>query len=129
MSNTKTVWKIRDASTTTANKSPLEEGVWHIPAGTTEVEPPSFNSETHTCSFNGTSWVVAAIPTPEPEPEEWEKMKFDSKAEYDATQYSRDRRTEYPSIGDQLDMIYHNGDGGATFQAAIKAVKDKYPKP
>ena len=128
MSNTKTVWKIRDASTATANESPLEEGVWHIPAGTTEVEPPSFNSGTHTCSFDGTDWVVAVIPTPAAEPEEWEKMKFASKAEYDATQYSRDRALEYPTIGDQLDMIYHNGDGGATFQAAIKAVKDKYPK-
>ena len=42
--------------------------------------------------------------------------------------YADKRRDEYPSIGDQLDMIYHNGDGGATFQAAIKAVKDKYPK-
>jgi len=42
--------------------------------------------------------------------------------------YQAPRRAEYPSIGDQLDMIYHNGDGGATFQAAIKAVKDKYPK-
>jgi|13_taG_2_1085334.scaffolds.fasta_scaffold94654_2 hypothetical protein len=43
--------------------------------------------------------------------------------------YQAPRRAGYPSIGDQLDMIYHNGDGGATFQAAIKAVKDKYPKP
>ena len=42
--------------------------------------------------------------------------------------YGWKRANEYPSIGDQLDMIYHNGDGGATFQAAIKAVKDKYPK-
>jgi len=42
--------------------------------------------------------------------------------------YGWKREQEYPSIGDQLDMIYHNGDGGATFQAAIKAVKDKYPK-
>ena len=42
--------------------------------------------------------------------------------------YQAPRKAEYPSIGDQLDMIYHNGDGGATFQAAIKAVKDKYPK-
>jgi len=50
-------------------------------------------------------------------------------AEYDAQAYARSRKAEYPSIGDQLDMIYHNGDGGATFQAAIKAVKDKYPKP
>ena len=42
--------------------------------------------------------------------------------------YQAPRRAEYPSIGAQLDMNYHNGDGGATFQAAIKAVKDKYPK-
>ena len=48
---------------------------------------------------------------------------------YNNKAYSRNREAEYPSIGDQLDMIYHNGDGGATFQAAIKAVKDKYPKP
>jgi hypothetical protein len=47
---------------------------------------------------------------------------------YDDATYQRSRAAEYPSIGDQLDMIYHNGDGGATFQAAIKAVKDKYPK-
>jgi predicted phosphoribosyltransferase len=49
-------------------------------------------------------------------------------AEYDSQEYARNRKAEYPDIGDQLDMIYHNGDGGATFQAAIKAVKDKYPK-
>ena len=49
-------------------------------------------------------------------------------AEYDSQAYARSRKAEYPDIGDQLDMIYHNGDGGVTFQAAIKAVKDKYPK-
>ena len=49
-------------------------------------------------------------------------------AEYDAKDYARNRKAEYPDVGDQLDMIYHNGDGGATFQAAITAVKDKYPK-
>ena len=49
-------------------------------------------------------------------------------AEYDAQDYARSREKEYPAIGDQLDMIYHNVDGGATFQAVIKAVKDKYPK-
>ena len=47
---------------------------------------------------------------------------------YDNAAYQRNRVAEYPSIGDQLDMIYHNGDGGAEFQAAIKAIKDKYPK-
>ena len=48
---------------------------------------------------------------------------------YDGNAYQRTRADAYPSIGDQLDMIYHNGDGGATFQAAIKAVKDATPKP
>ena len=47
---------------------------------------------------------------------------------YDNAKYQRDRAESYPSIGDQLDMIYHAGVGGDTFQAAIKAVKDKYPK-
>jgi hypothetical protein len=47
-------------------------------------------------------------------------------AEYDNNQYQRDR--QYPSIGDQLDMIFHAGLGGDAFQAAIQAVKDKHPK-
>jgi hypothetical protein len=49
-------------------------------------------------------------------------------AEYDAKEYQRKRASEYPSIGEQLDMIYHAGQGGDAFQAAIQAVKDKYPK-
>ena len=48
--------------------------------------------------------------------------------EYDNNKYQRDRAVAYPSIGDQLDMIYHAGQGGDEFQKAIKAVKDKHPK-
>ena len=47
-------------------------------------------------------------------------------ADYDANQYQRDRKKEYPSIADQLDDIYHNGIDG--WKETIKAVKDKYPK-
>ena len=47
---------------------------------------------------------------------------------YESNKYQRDRVLEYPSIGDQLDMIYHSGIGGTEFQAAIKAVKDAHPK-
>ena len=47
-------------------------------------------------------------------------------AEYDATQYQRDRAKAYPSTADQLDDIYHNGVDG--WKATIKAVKDTYPK-
>lgn len=50
-------------------------------------------------------------------------------AEAAAIAYQGKRAAEYPAIGDQLDMIYKAGQGGDAFQAAIKAVKDKYPKP
>ena len=41
--------------------------------------------------------------------------------------YKSQRRAEYPSIEDQLDMIYHSGVTG--WKTAIKTIKDKYPKP
>jgi hypothetical protein len=41
--------------------------------------------------------------------------------------YQAPRKAEYPSIGDQLDDIYHNGIDA--WKATIKTTKDKYPKP
>ena len=58
-------------------------------------------------------------------------------AEYDSQEYARDRVTEYPSTGDQLDMLWHAIDTGdwtaakvklTSFYTELKAVKDKYPK-
>ena len=61
-------------------------------------------------------------------------------AENAATQYQRDRitftdnSTIYASIGDQLDMLYHDLvagklDATGTWATQIKAVKDANPKP
>ena len=47
-------------------------------------------------------------------------------AEHDAKAYQRNRAAEYPSIPDQLDLLYHGGMDA--WKAAIQAVKDKYPK-
>ena len=47
-------------------------------------------------------------------------------ADYDAKQYQRNRASEYPSIADQLDDLYHNGIDG--WKETIKAIKDKHPK-
>jgi len=47
-------------------------------------------------------------------------------AEQARTAYIRNRVAEYPSIPDQLDLLYHGGMDA--WKAAIKAVKDKYPK-
>ena len=43
-----------------------------------------------------------------------------------ATKYQRDRANEYPSVVDQLDLIYHSGVDA--WKAKIKETKDKYPK-
>ena len=45
---------------------------------------------------------------------------------YDNNAYQRSRATEYPSMADQLDDIYHNGIDA--WKATIKTIKDKYPK-
>jgi len=50
-------------------------------------------------------------------------------AVYDAQEYARDRATEYPSIGDQLDDLFHKGAFSTEMAATLQAVKDKYPKP
>ena len=57
-------------------------------------------------------------------------------SEYDAKVYARTRAAAYPTIGDQLDMLWHAIDDNATlktryadFHTAIKAVKDANPKP
>ena len=54
-------------------------------------------------------------------------------AEYDANQYQRDR--VYPSIGDQLDMLWHTMDNNTELQhkfydfyQTIKKVKVAHPK-
>jgi hypothetical protein len=54
--------------------------------------------------------------------------------EFQRTEYQRLRAPEYPSIADQLDMIWHGIDAGtldtsSTFYNKLKEIKDKYPKP
>ena len=48
-------------------------------------------------------------------------------AEYATLEYSRNRAAEYPSVVDQLDLIYHSGIDA--WKAKIKETKDNYPKP
>jgi hypothetical protein len=43
-----------------------------------------------------------------------------------ANAYKAKRAAEYPSITDQLDLLYHGGMDA--WKTAIQAVKDKYPK-
>jgi len=74
-------------------------------------------------------------PDSKPTKAEVETKINELKTAYDAVQYQRDRVNPrnadiYPELKEQLDMIYHDQvNGTTTFRDAIKAVKDKYPKP
>lgn len=51
--------------------------------------------------------------------------KYRPPAEYVLT-YAQQRAAAYPSIVDQLDLLYHVGYEG--WRTAIQAIKDTYPK-
>jgi len=52
--------------------------------------------------------------------------KIAVQAYIDANAYKAQRAAEYPSITDQLDLLYHGGMDA--WKTVIQAVKDKYPK-
>ena len=80
--------------------------------------------------INTIVWENGTTPIPKAD---IEAKMVEVQAEYDANQYQRDR--VYPSIGDQLDMLWHSIDKNPSlkseyfeFYEAIKAVKVKHPK-
>ena len=84
-------------------------------------------TDINTCELE---WQDGTTPIPKAD---IEAKMVEVQAEYDANQYQRDR--VYPSIGDQLDMLWHSIDQNPKlkseyfeFYEAIKAVKVKHPK-
>ena len=66
---------------------------------------------------------------------QWADNRTDQQKAADGLAEVRDARSQaYPSIGDQLDMLWHAMDDGVMpkvepFYGSIKAVKDAHPKP
>jgi hypothetical protein len=88
--------------------------------------------------FPKSSWVEESdgtIRSDNPAIAEVTKAEIDAEiikidAEDALIKYQKDRRREYPSVGDQLDMLMKDmKDGTTTHQEACEAVKTKYPKP
>jgi hypothetical protein len=102
---------------TTADESPIEPGVFLIPAGAVDAPTPSI-PEGQRAKWNG-SWVFEDIPQPEPEPEE---------KPVELT-YAEKRAAEYPPMADYIDGVV-KGDQAQidAYIAACLAVKAKYPK-
>ena len=77
--------------------------------------------------YEGLEWLdeIQSKPTKEEIKKEIERLK----AEYELTQYQRQRAPEYPAITDQLDALFHAGVFPPEMAEQIQAIKDKYPKP
>ena len=77
-------------------------------------------------TYSGIKWIGDSPAFTE---EELDTEVARLEAEYTAQEYARNRQTEYPQIGDQLDDLFHKGAFSTEMAATLQAVKDKYPKP
>ena len=78
-------------------------------------------------SYEGIVWINLPTDAVIPTKEEVEAEVLRLQEEYDKLEYQRLRKKEYPSIEDQLDLLYHRGIEG--WKSEIDKVKNKYPKP
>lgn len=76
-------------------------------------------------NFEGLVWEDEENPPPSEE-ELLSKIE-ELKIEIELNKYKTLRKKEYPSIEDQLDLLYHKGYDG--WKEEINKVKEKYPKP
>jgi len=77
-------------------------------------------------TYEGLEWFDDNdLPPPTKEEVLAEQKRLEN--EWQNKQYQRDREVEYPSVQEQLDILYHQGYEG--WKLAIDEVKNKYPKP
>jgi hypothetical protein len=104
---------------TEADESPLEPGVFLLPAGAIDVLPPIV-PEGKRAKWEG-AWVFEDIPAPPPAPPPLPDPELT---------YREKRAEEYPLMADYLDGIVKNDQAQiAKYIADCLAVKAKYPKP
>lgn len=71
------------------------------------------------------------------EPPSWQEIQeclYEMYSIFEYYEYEREREKSYPTIGDQLDMLWHSMDSGEIPKATvwfdkIKEVKERIPKP
>lgn len=88
----------------------------------------SWNLNGH--EYSGLEWGSTTVPKPTEAELEAEDARL--QAEYDANDYQRKRKPEYPPLADLADAMYWASQGDNTkldnYYAACEAVKLKYPK-
>ena len=81
-------------------------------------------------STNGDTIIWHDTEQDQPSDSDIAAKEAELQAEYDSKAYARARADAYASIGDQLDMQYHDQTTGTrTWLDHIESVKDAHPKP
>jgi len=89
------------------------------------------------CSYNAEAdgtiikWLSPDIP--QPSEADIDAKVAEYKIEYEAQEYARERALAFPSIGDQLDMLFHDmtadkGTKTGEWYKAVAKVKEDNPK-
>ena len=103
----KTVWIKHSGGPQVITESPEEADVWLIPDKATEIEPPAFNEETHTCAFDDDTgeWVLTVIPSTEEEAPTPQSTDM-ALPGFVPPEWLRIRNESYPTAEQQWDMQY-----------------------
>ena len=92
---------------------------------------PATNWSLNGNTYDGLQWLEPPVSKggqTKPSEDEIAAKILELRAEYERTEYQRQRAPEYPSITDQLDTLFHAGVFPPEMAAQIQAIKDKYPK-
>jgi hypothetical protein len=112
-----------------ADPDPLVSGNWLIPAHATHI-PPIASVEGKSVFFRNGEWIHDDLRTPA----DWiptsnnPELPPPNENLIEQIPYTVKRMREYPSIGDQLDALFHAGVFPPEMAAQLQAIKDRYPK-
>jgi len=87
-----------------------------------------YPNEKFVISNNDYSTLVWSSDLTKPTLEELETKRDQMQTDYNAKQYQRDRKLEYPSIEELVVALYDESDKASIIERR-NAVKAKYPKP
>ena len=79
-------------------------------------------------------WDASSLGKSQPTTSQLDALVSDADKVVALNKVHDNRRSEYPEIGEQLDLLYHDiargefGKSSGEWAKSIKAVKDKYPK-